>query len=68
MVVVAEMKKEEGLRVVIVGGVGDTDKIFIYKNLSGTALINTSLSLSLDTWHDTERVFNMIGPATGGWR
>ena len=66
MVVVAEMKKEEGLRVVIVGGVGDTDKNFIYKNLSGAALINTSLSLSLDTWHDTKRVFNMIGPATGG--
>ena len=43
MVAVAEMKKEEGLRVVIVGGVGDTDKIFIYKNLSGAALINTSL-------------------------
>ena len=64
MVVVAEMKKEEGLRVVIVGGVGD--KNFIYKNLSGAALINTSLSLSVDTWHDTERVFNMIGPATGG--
>ena len=66
MVVVAEMKKEEGLRVVIVGGVGDTDKIFIYKNLSGAALKNTSLSLSLDTWHDTKRVFNMLGPATGG--
>ena len=43
MVVVAEMKKEEGLRVVIVGGVGDTDKNFIYKNLSGIALINTSV-------------------------
>ena len=40
MVVVAEMKKEEGLRVVIVGGVGDTDKIFIYKNLSGTGPFN----------------------------
>ena len=41
MVAVAEMKKEEGLRVVIVGGVGDTDKIFIDKNLSGTGPINT---------------------------
>ena len=38
---------------------------FIRTSLTGAALKNTSLSLSLDTWHDNERVFNMIGLTTG---